>query len=88
VVQTTFGLSSYTSMQNIDTQARQLDKLLKYSDFQDTTKVGGFVARFSAQYDAQNPTYSGASASTYSAASSFGLDASLLMSLQNIRLRA
>jgi len=93
VVQTTLGLSSYTSMQNIDTQAKQLDKLLKYSDFQDPKKVQAFLQRFTAQYDFANPG-AGTSSSTSSVlnlfdasgSSSATMSTSLLMSLQGLRL--
>jgi hypothetical protein len=90
VVQTTLGLSSYTSMANIDVQAAQFDKLLKYSDFQNPAKVGNFLERFTAQYDLANPTSSTSIVSALQTSSgtggsvSFSMD--LLMSMQNLKL--
>ena len=93
VVQTTLGISSYTSAENIDLQAQQLDKLLNYSDFQNPTKAQNFLERFTAQYDLGNPTASGGSASSAattlfnaSSSSAPGISVSLLMSMQNLKL--
>jgi hypothetical protein len=93
VVQTTFGISSYTSVENIDLQAQQLDKLLNYSDFQNPQKVQNLLERLPAQYDLSNPNESSSSSSslvttlfdsTTSASSSISV--SLLMSMQNLKL--
>ncbi len=94
VVQTTLGISPDTSMENIDQQASQLNKLLTYSDFQNPTKVQNFLERFTAQYDLTNSSSSSSSsaASTIvsplltSASSSSGFSTDLLMSLQNLQL--
>ncbi|MGO8739559.1 DUF1217 domain-containing protein [Rhodoblastus sp.] len=93
VVQTTLGISSYTSAENIDLQAQQLDKLLNYSDFQNPTKVQNFLERFTAQYDVNNPTASTGSASSTvttlfdaSSSSALGISVSLIMSMQNLKL--
>lgn len=94
VVQTTLGISSYTSVQNVDTQAARFDKMLTYSDFKDSAKVDKFLQRFAAMYDVQNP-YAGSSSSGSSAAlaifnasysSTTTMSVSLLMSMQNLRL--
>jgi hypothetical protein len=90
VVQTTLGISSYTSAEDVDRQAQQFDKLLTYSDFQNPTKVQAFLQRFTAQYDVANPAASpslivsaigGASGS-----SSVGFSVDLMMSMQNLKL--
>jgi hypothetical protein len=93
VVQTTLGISSYTSAENIDTQAAQFDKLLKYTDFQTPKKVQQFLERFTAQYDYQNPTASSSSASSQAtslfsstSSSSSGVSVSLLMSINSLKL--
>jgi uncharacterized protein YjdB len=94
VAQTTLGISSYTSAENIDKQAKQLDSLLTYSDFQKPAKVLNFLERFSAQYDLNNassPTSGSAASNLVSplltpASSTTTFSASLLMSLQNLRM--
>jgi hypothetical protein len=93
VVQTTLGISSYTSAENIDQQARQLDKMLTYSKFQKPSYVENFLERFSAQYDLNNPTGSTASSTSSivsplltAGTASSGFSTDLLMSLQNLKL--
>lgn len=92
VVQTTLGISSYTSVENIDIQAAQFDKLLKYDDFQSSSKVRSFLERFTAQYDFQNPSASTATSSSVtqlfdaSTTASSGISLSLMMSMQNLKL--
>lgn len=89
VVQTTLGLSSDTSAENIDVQAQQFDKLLDYSDFQNPTKVLNFLQRFTAQYDVANPSASSTpfvSAISTASSSSVGFSVDLLMSMQNLKL--
>ncbi|MCW2283459.1 hypothetical protein M2323_001127 [Rhodoblastus acidophilus] len=91
VVQTTLGISSYTSAQSVDSQAAQFDKLLTYSDFQDPAKVQTFLERFTAEYDVQNPTASSSTSSVLSlfdasSSSSSGISIDLMMSMQNLRL--
>jgi hypothetical protein len=95
VAQTTLGISSYTSEENIDQQAKQLDSLLNYSDFQNPTKVQNFLERFTAQYDLANSSSSSSASSaassvvsplltSTSSTASFSND--LLMSLQTFKL--
>jgi len=80
VVQTTYGISPYSSYQNIDTQAATFNRLITYSDFKDPKKLDNFLQRFTAQYDFTN-----GSAATGSA--SGGLtSASFLLSLQGLKL--
>jgi hypothetical protein len=91
VVQTTLGISSYTSAENIDKQAKQLDRLLTYPSFQKSSYVLNFVERFSAQYDLTNGIGAAANIvspilSTTSSTSTTTFSADLLMSLQNLRL--
>ncbi len=93
VVQTTLGISPYSSTENIDLQAKQLDKLLNYSDFRNPTKLQNFLERFAAQHDFNNPTASTGSASSSltmlfnaSSSSAAGISVNLLMSMQNLKL--
>ena len=46
VVQTTLGISSYTSEENIDQQAKQLDNMLDYSNFQKPDLCAEFPRTF------------------------------------------
>ncbi len=93
VVQTTLGISSYTSAENIDLQAKQLNNLLNYSDFQSPAKVQTFLERFAAQYDLNNASSSTSSATSTivsplltTASASTGFSTDLLMSIQNLKL--
>lgn len=93
VVQTTLGISSYTSAENIDQQAKQLNSLLNYKDFQNPAKVQTFLERFSAQYDLTNSSSStSGGASTIvsplltTGSASAGFSNALLMSIQNLKL--
>lgn len=89
VVQTTLGISSYTSAENIDTQAKQFDRLLTYSDFQTPTKVQNFLERFAAQYDLANPTATTSNAANLinlATGATSGFSTDLLMSLQTFKL--
>ncbi len=91
VVQTTLGISSYTSAENIDQQAKQLNNLLKYSNFQKPSYVQTFLERFSAQYDLSNASSSSSTSSIVSpllttSSSSTGFSNDLLMSIQNLKL--
>jgi hypothetical protein len=92
VAQTTLGISSYTSAENIDQQSKQLDSLLNYKDFQSPAKVQTFLERFAAQYDLNNAG-SSTSSSTSNVVSATGASSStttfstsLLMSLQSFQL--
>jgi hypothetical protein len=93
VVQTTLGISSYTSAENIDLQAAQFDKLLNYKDFQNPKKLQTFLERFAAQYDYQNPNAGSSSNSSLvttlfnsTSSASSGISYSLLMSINSLKL--
>jgi len=92
VVQTALGISSSTSSQSIDTQYRLLSAQVKLDDFKDPTKLQQFIARFAAQYDYNNGGNANSQSSllstlfdTSSSGSSFGLDTSLLLSVQGTK---
>jgi hypothetical protein len=55
VVQTALDISSRTSSQPVDTQARLLKAKINIDDFKDAKKLAAFIARFSAMYDMRNP---------------------------------
>jgi len=89
VVQTTLGISAYTSAENIDTQAKQFDRLLTYSDFKTPQKVQNFLERFTAQYDLNNPTATTSNAANLinlATGATSGFSTDLLMSLQTFKL--
>lgn len=79
VVRTTLGMPESMSLQNIDTQAKILDKKVKYADFQDAAKTRHFVQRFAAMADMNNSQAVGAS-------SGLAVGQDLLMSLQGLKL--
>lgn len=93
VVQTALGISSKTSAQPVDTQARLLKSKLDIEDFKDPRKLSGFIARFSAMYDSQNQGTVPASttnanailfgASMVGSEGPIGVDFSLILRLQN-----
>jgi hypothetical protein len=93
VVQTALGISSKTSAQPIDTQARLLKTKLNMDDFKDARKLDAFIARFSAMYDLQNAGATpqsavGANAILFSASLAgsdgpVGVDLSLILQLRN-----
>lgn len=53
-IQTTFGIPKEASGADIDTQVRQISKLLDMKDLQDPEKVDRLIQRFSAMYDMSN----------------------------------
>ncbi|WP_159727865.1 DUF1217 domain-containing protein [Methylosinus sp. Ce-a6] len=92
VVQTALGLSPLTSSQSIDTQYRLLSSKVNLDDFKDPAKLQQFISRFAAQYDYNNGGDANSQSSllstlfdTSGSGSSFGLDASLLLSVQGTK---
>lgn len=89
VVQTALDISSKTSAQPIDTQARLLKAKLNVADFADPKKLDAFIARFSAMYDMNSASAdSGASGANAILASSngvVGVDVGLLLRMQSAR---
>lgn len=96
VVQTALGISPYTSMEDIDTQANLIttdlnDAGMSIDDFQDPTKVQNFIEKFAAMYDMNNPGSTSSQNSdvpncllSNSSSSGSGISTSLLSSMQNI----
>jgi hypothetical protein len=92
VVQTALGISPQTSAQSIDTQATMLKSKIDLEDFKDPKKLAKFIARFAANYDYNNGGEANSQSSLLSTlfegssgGSTFGVDASLLLSVQNIK---
>lgn len=88
VVRTALGLPASISSMDIDAQAKLLEKRINFDDFKDPTKVDKFVARFSALYDINNssPTTSPAVILLGGDETQFGVDQTLLGSIQGLKL--
>lgn len=87
VVETAFNLPATLSLENIDTQASEISQLLNVSKLQDPTYLNQFLQRFTASYDAQNPTGSGSSTPANALlVTSTGISSDLLLSLANLKL--
>ena len=87
VFETAFNLPTTMSLESIDTQALQVSQLLNINKLQDPTYLNQFLQRFTASYDAQNPTGGASSAPTNALlVTSTGISSSLLLSLANLKL--
>jgi Protein of unknown function (DUF1217) len=86
VVQTALGLPVSMSQESIDVQAKLITAKLKIADFQNPVKLQKFIERFTATYDAQNPTPVSAVPTTALLVNSPGISSSLLLSLANLKL--
>ena len=51
MVETAYGISSTLSEDDVDTQEELLSKVIKVSDFQNSTKMEALVERYTAAYD-------------------------------------
>jgi Protein of unknown function (DUF1217) len=86
VVQTALGLPVSMSQESIDVQAKLITAKLKIADFQNPVKLQKFIERFTATYDAQNPTSVSAAPASALLVNSPGISSSLLLSLANLKL--
>lgn len=87
VFQTAFSVPASMSFLNIDTQAKEITQLLDVSKLQDPTFLNKFLQRFTATYDAQNPSTGISSTPTNALlVTSTGISSSLLLSLANLKL--
>jgi Protein of unknown function (DUF1217) len=89
LVQTVLGISSLTSMADVDKQASMLTKLIDFKDFQNPDKLKTILQRFSAMWEGEN----GQAMSTTATPSilvdqpiELGLNAATLTSLQNLKI--
>ena len=87
VVQTIFDIPASSSAQNIDAQARNISARLNFSDLKDTTKLNNYIARFAAQWDANNNQSSSLAQNLLPGlASNSGIGTDILLSMQKFRL--
>lgn len=86
VVQTTLGLSEYTSFQDIDKQAKTISSMMNISDLGDPAKVQKFLAKFTAKYDAANgPQAVGMGSPLFGAWSTVGISSDVLSAIQGLK---
>lgn len=83
VVQTALGIPASMSASNIDSQVAMIEQKLDVADFKDPEKLGKFLARFAATYDAANSTAT--APNVILGGGGFGLNANLLLSIQKTR---
>lgn len=88
VVQTAFRIPVETGMQDIDRQAALIEDRLDIADLQDPEKIEEILTRFTSLWDLDNPTATAWSPALalYSRPLEAGIGASLLLSLQNLKL--
>ncbi|MGP0058633.1 MAG: DUF1217 domain-containing protein [Beijerinckiaceae bacterium] len=87
VFETAYSLPNTMSLESISVQEREITSLLDISQLQNPTYLQNFLNRFTASYDAQNPT-GGVSSTPANAllVTSPGISSSLLLSLANLKL--
>ncbi len=87
VVETALNLPSTLSLENVDTQAGEISQLLNISQLQNPTYLQKFIGRFTASYDAQNPTGGTSAPPTIALlVSQPGISQSLLLSIANLKM--
>jgi hypothetical protein len=88
VVETAFNLPSTLSLESVDTQANEISQLLNVSQLQNPTYLQKFIGRFTAEYDAQNPTGGNPNTAPTIAllVSQPGISQSLLLSIANLKM--
>jgi hypothetical protein len=87
VVETAFNLPSTLSLENIDTQAQEISQVLNVSQLSNPTYLQKFIGRFTASYDAQNPTGGTSQPPTIALlVSQPGISQSLLLSIANLKM--
>ena len=87
VVETAFNLPSTLSLESVDTQASEIGQLLNVSQLQNPTFLQKFIGRFTATYDAQNPTGGNSAPPTVALlVSQPGISQSLLLSIANLKM--
>lgn len=87
VVQTALGISSTTSMADVDKQAAMLEKRLDFDDFQDPAKLKKFLQRFSVMWDVNNSQNTPSAASILiTQPTQTGISTSILTTLMNLRI--
>jgi hypothetical protein len=90
VFETAFNLPTSFSLGNIDTEAKTISQLLNVSQLQNPAYLQKFIDRFTASYDAQNPTGGNSAPPTIAMllpqSQTTGISQSLLLSIANLKL--
>jgi hypothetical protein len=90
VVQTTLGISEYTSYQDIDKQATMISKMMDISSLQDPAEVQKFLTKFTAKYDMANSTAATDSSNilfaTPGSSGSVSIGSDILSAIQSLKL--
>ncbi|AXK81749.1 DUF1217 domain-containing protein [Pseudolabrys taiwanensis] len=87
VVQTALGISTLTSMADVDKQADMLNKQIDFADFQDPAKLKKFLQRFSVMWDINNGQNTPSAASILiTQPAQTGISSSILTTLLNLRI--
>lgn len=89
VVRTALRLPDSTAMLDIDKQASMIEDKLNVEDFQDPTKLGDFLKRFTSLYDIDNPSAAQQSSPTailFSQPTTQGISTNLLLSIQQLKI--
>jgi hypothetical protein len=89
VVRTALRLPDSTAMLDIDKQASMIENKLNVEDFQDPTKLGDFLKRFTSLYDIDNPSAAQQSSPTailFSQPTTQGISTNLLLSIQQLKI--
>jgi hypothetical protein len=86
VVRAALGLPEAMAQADVDQQAKLLNKRINLADFADPEKLGKFLARFSAMWEATNgPTITSPTAMLFSQPPEFGISTDALLALQQLR---
>jgi hypothetical protein len=86
VVQTALNIPAEASAQDIDKQAADLAKRINVADFKDARKLDRFITRFTSMWELNNGSSSQANALVLGQPLEAGIGASVLASLQNLKL--
>ncbi len=86
VFETAFNLPTTLSLESIDMQAKTVGQFLNISQLQNPTYLQKFIERFTASYDAKNPTGGTSAPPTIAMlVSQPGISQNLLLSIANLR---
>jgi len=86
VVQTALNIPAEAAVQDIDKQSANLAKRLDVADFKDARKLDRFITRFTSLWELNNGSSAQASALALGQPLEAGIGASVLASLQNLKL--
>lgn len=85
VVRTTLSLPDEIIGADIDRQSKYIEEAINIKDFQDPTKVGKFLERFTAMWEINNPTDNYDPLAPFNSPSN-GISTDLLISINNLKL--